>query len=749
MINDSILSYTSSAKTYIANTLVCCAMIFPVQASADLLEEVVVTAQKRSQNLQDIGIAITAFSGDQLRSLSIFDTVELANQTPGLIFTQAGGSSLSGLPSIRGVSQNDFGSHQETPNAVYIDDVYVSNLSAISSLMFDTERVEVLKGPQGTLFGRNATGGLMHIITNKPTNETEGYVDVAVGSYNQFRVEAAIGGALSETVSARVSGIYNVNDGWMENEIGEDIIDDDTTAMRVHVQFNPTDDLQILLTGNYYKLDDINAGAAYVEGASLDADLRGIRRPDLPTDSLVGGSYFDSDGDPYTGAWGFDGSLSRDATSFTIDLDYTISDKLSLTSITNTSSVELKYFEDNDLSPTDITRFRQGTDTDQFSQELQLNYSNESLSWLMGVYYLDIDGDYFRGFGVPAFGVDADTPYSLKTESWAVFTQAEFSLSDQLKLTSGIRWTEDKKDFTLSSTCDVIPATVIALDCGPVGFPTLPGNLFDLGTVSDSLSEGDWSGRLELDWTPSDDTLVYVSWSRGIKGGGFNAPLDGSLTASELPFKGEVLTAYEIGLKQTFWGDKARFNTGVFYYDYEDYQSFDQRGLTLIVRNKDARIYGMDAELTLEPGHGISALFGMSLLDTVVYDTQLPSGRLVDTKAPQAPSYSVNMVLAKDWGVNWWSKQSTIRAQFDANYTDDLQAAAVNSPATAIDSNLLANARISYIDASERFEFSLFSKNVFDEEMRVYAFDLSLLGYIENNYTAPRWFGASIKYNFF
>ena len=150
MINDSILSYTSSAKTYIANTLVCCAMIFPVQASADLLEEVVVTAQKRSQNLQDIGIAITAFSGDQLRSLSIFDTVELANQTPGLIFTQAGGSSLSGLPSIRGVSQNDFGSHQETPNAVYIDDVYVSNLSAISSLMFDTERVEVLKGPQGT-----------------------------------------------------------------------------------------------------------------------------------------------------------------------------------------------------------------------------------------------------------------------------------------------------------------------------------------------------------------------------------------------------------------------------------------------------------------------------------------------------------------------------------------------------------------------------------------------------------------------
>ena len=737
---------TAKSFTYL---LFIFALVISNQANAGVLEEIVVTAQKRDQNLKDIGIAVTAFSGDQLRALSISDSVELANQTPGLIFTQAGGSSLSGLPSIRGVSQNDFGSHQETPNALYIDDVYVSNLSAISSMMFDTERVEVLKGPQGTLFGRNATGGLMHIISRKPTAESEGYVDLTAGSYDQFRIEAAVSGALSDTVNARLAGIYNVNDGWMENEIGDDIIDDDTTAMRLHILFSPSDDLEMLLTANYYKLNDINAGGAYVEGASLDADLRGIRRPDLPTDAIVGGSYIDADGDPYTGAWGFDGSLSRDAAGITSDINYQINEDWSLRSITNFSEVELAYFEDNDLSPLDIARFRQGTDTDQYSQELQFNYTNDQLSWLMGAYYLNIDGDYFRGFGVPGFGVDADTPYSLKTESWAVFTQTEYRLTEHLKLITGIRWTEDKKEFDLTTTCDVIEATVVALDCATAGFPAVPGNLFDLGVYGGSISEGDWSGKFALDWTPSDDLLLYASWSRGIKGGGFNAPLDGSLTAGEVPFKGEVLTAYELGVKYSFWDDRARFNASTFFYDYEDYQSFDQRGLTLIVRNKDAEIYGMDADLTLEPGHGVSVLLGLSLLHTEVFDTVLPSGRLIDTEAPQAPSYTVNWVLLKDWDVNWGSRGGVIRTQFDANYTDKLQAAAVNAPATEIESNFLANARLSYIDASEKFEVSLFAKNVFDEEMRVYAFDLSLLGYIENNFTAPRWVGVSFKYNLF
>lgn len=713
-----------------------------------LLEEIVVTAQKRDQNLQDVGIAVTAFSGEQLRALSIADSVELANQTPGLIFTQAGGSQLSGLPSIRGVSQNDFGSHQETPNALYVDDVYVSNLSAISTLMFDVERAEVLKGPQGTLFGRNATGGLMHIISNKPSSESEGYIDLTAGDYNQIKVEGAIGGALTETLNARLSGISNKNDGWMENDIGEDVINDDTRALRLHLQYIPNDDLEVLFTGNYYKLSDINAGANYVEGAALDADSRGIRRPDLPTDSLVGGSYIDADGDPHTGSYGYEGSLMRDASGATIDIDYAINDQWSLTSISNFSKVQLAYYEDNDASPLDIARFRQGTDTDQYSQELQLHRNTDTTSWMIGAYYLDIDGDFFRGFSVPAFGVDADTPYSLETQSWAVFTQGEFDISEQVKLIAGIRWTEDKKEMDLDTACNIIPDTFVALDCATAGFPTLPGNLFDLGNYRGSNSEGDWSGRLEVDWVRSEDTLVYASLSRGIKGGGFNAPLDGSLKPSEMPYKGEVLTAYEVGVKHTFWGGGARFNASAFFYDYEDYQSFDQRGLTLIVRNKDSEIYGMDAELTIQPGNGISMLFGMSLLNTEVYNTVLPSGRLATTVAPQAPDSSFNFVLLKDWQTNFFGLGGgVIRTQFDANYTDELQAGVVNAPATEISSNFLANARVSFIPANDKYEFSIFAKNVFDRDIRVYAFDLSLLGYIENNYTAPRWVGASFKYN--
>ncbi len=757
MVENILRNEIDQAIGFIACLLIAISMMLPIQVKADVLEEIIVTAQKRDQNLQDVGIAITAFSGEQLRALGISDSVELANQTPGLIFTQAGGSQLSGLPSIRGVSQNDFGSHQETPDALYVDEVYVSNLSAISTLMFDTERVEVLKGPQGTLFGRNATGGLIHIISRKPTAKADGYFDLTAGSFNQVRVEAAVGGAITDTVNFRLAGISNNNDGWIKNDLGdatindiaEDIINDDTKAMRLHLQFIPNEDLDILLTGNYYQLDNINAGAAFVEGAALDADLRGIRRPDLPTDALFGGTYIDADGDPYTGAFGFDGNLYRDAWGVTANIQYDISDSMSLVSISNFSAVKLGYFEDNDLSPGDFARFRQGTDTDQVTQEVRLHVEGDGLDWLVGAYYLHIDGDFFRGFGVPAFGVDADTPYSVETESWALFTQAEYAFNDQVKLIGGIRWTDDKKQMDLATACNIIPATVVALDCDTAGFITVPGNLFDLGTFNDSISEGDFSGKLELDWTPTNDTLLYASLSRGIKGPGFNAPLDGSLTPAEMPFKGEVLTAYEIGVKQTFWNGKAHFNASGFYYDYKDFQSFDQRGLTLIVRNKDAEIYGLDAELGLEPGYGISARVGLSLLHTEVKDTVLPSGRLINTEATQAPSFTVNWVLLKDWDMKWHSGAGTIRAQFDANYTDDLQAGVVNAPATAIDANFLANARLSYIDASGKYEVSIFSKNIFDRAQRVYAFDLSLLGYIENNYTPPRWIGASFKYNFF
>ena len=191
---------------------------FGIEAPAQgtVLEEIVVTAQKREQSIQDVGIAINAFTGEEIRQLGFQESVDLASMAPGVYVSNSTGGTFSQF-SIRGVTQDSFDDHIEGPNAVYIDGAYVASPQGQLFALFDLERVEILKGPQGTLFGRNATGGLVHFITRKPTDEFEAYVDVAYGSYNQTRVEGAVSGPLSENVSARVSGMYNRHDPIMDN----------------------------------------------------------------------------------------------------------------------------------------------------------------------------------------------------------------------------------------------------------------------------------------------------------------------------------------------------------------------------------------------------------------------------------------------------------------------------------------------------------------------------------------------------
>ncbi len=697
-----------------------------------LLEEITVTAQKRSQNLQDVGIAVSAFSGDQLKSLGMVDTADIATQTPGLLFTQPGGSQLIGLPAIRGVSQNDFAPHQETPNALYVDEAYVSFVAGNSQYMFDVERVEVLKGPQGTLFGRNATGGLIHVISRKPGETFEGYADLTIGSYDQVRVEAAAGGPLSDKVGFRAAGFYNKYDGYVRNAIGQDNYEDDTGAGRLQLLFEPNEDLEILLIGSGSKTGDIVVGGGQFMGAGKDADGLGVRIPGQP--SLFG--YLDTDGDNHKGAYDIDGLMNKESYTFTGKVTYGFGD-IELTSITSYTDFEFSYSEDNDLTPDPISMYGMAQESEQFSQEVRLSGEGEKLEWVIGAYYLSIDSDNTSEFNLLAFGADQNNSFALSTSSWALFGQVEYELSPTLSVTGGFRWSEEDKDYTFSSACtDGVP-TLVPVGCAGA-FPALPGTINDIGTYNGKIDKGDWSGKAQLDWRPNEDMLIYAGITRGTKAGGFNAPLDGLLTADQMAFDSEILTSYETGIKSTFWDGKARFNAAAFYYDYGNYQSFDMRGFTQVIANSDAEIYGLDAELVIQPGHGVSLMAGISLLDATVKDTPLPSGRTTDTEPPQAPSFSANGLIAKDWDMG----TGLIRTQFDFSYVGDYQVGVANAEITAIDSYFLGNARISYVDADDRFEVALFAKNVFDSDIRVYAYDISNLGFAENVYLPPRWFGA-------
>jgi outer membrane receptor protein involved in Fe transport len=248
------------------------------------LEEIIVTAQKREQSMQDVGIAVTAFGDKQIRELGFTDSTDIVAMTPGLIYTTPNAESSVINFFLRGVGLNDFADANENPVAVYVDDVYRPASGGLSFQLFDLQRVEVLRGPQGTLFGRNTTGGLVHFISKRPTDELDGYVDLTYGSYNQIKAEAAFGGPIGDTVSGRLSAAMNKSDGWTENRCcdpsaGEpdfnapDYNEGDSVAVRGQLQWEPSDAARILLSGNYSD-NDATVGAWQHQATTRDGERR-------------------------------------------------------------------------------------------------------------------------------------------------------------------------------------------------------------------------------------------------------------------------------------------------------------------------------------------------------------------------------------------------------------------------------------------------------------------------------------------
>ena len=236
-MTSSRLIFKGIFRGVVAASLSCtCA----VASAAQTIEEIIVTAQKREQLAQDVGISISAFSAEQIRTLNFSNSEDVARHTPGLQSTSFAGDPTVMLFAIRGVGQNDFADHHEGPTAIYVDGAYVSALGALGFHMFDLERVEVLRGPQGTLFGRNATGGLVQYISAKPSDEFEGFVDLTLGEYDQRRFEGAVSGPLSDNVRVRLSVASNKHDGWLENRIGSDVHAADNIATRLQFDFDIT-----------------------------------------------------------------------------------------------------------------------------------------------------------------------------------------------------------------------------------------------------------------------------------------------------------------------------------------------------------------------------------------------------------------------------------------------------------------------------------------------------------------------------
>ncbi len=718
--------------------------MIPLAAQAQIFEEIVVTAQKREQNLQDVGVAVTAFTGEQISALGFSSSTDIVNLVPGVQIVSPNGGS-SNFFTIRGVTQNDFTDHQESPVATYIDEAYVSQMSSGSFLLFDMERIEVLRGPQGTLFGRNATGGLVHFVTKKPTEELSAYAQATYGSFNQISIEGAVGGPISDKVSVRVAGATNHHDSVIKNRIGPGGGNAEDYAGRAQIQFKPTDELTALIS--VHGATSRQRAAQYQHRPSfVNADGLGEFIPDnVDYYGTCAGcdprGYKDTDNDHHAGDYDLVGHNDIDTWGSTAKVEWS-RDNLTITSITDFRTLEKSYKEDSDASPTPYQEFYLQSDVNQFSQELRAFVEGERYRWVGGVYFLNISGDYVSGISVPVDELDIYNPYSLKTRSWAAFTQAEYDISPEFTIIGGIRWSHERKTIDYRSDLLTYPDLDYIMELAS----------FNRANAANArISGGNWSAKVQLDWRPVDGTLVYASWNRGIKAGGMNAPLDvsgllnpdASLQTERMTFDDEVLYAYEIGVKTSLFNNRARLNLAGFYYDYNNYQAFDLQGLTTVVFNTDARIYGLDAELVTSPFDGLDVMLGASILNAKAFDVPV-ANQVLTRRIVLAPRYNINGMARYSWPM----AGGTAAIQGDFKYMSAHYFNISNAPVTRESSYIIGNARVSYTTEDDRWEVAGFVKNITGKDYNIIGFDVSSSGYTEQFPGNPRWWGLSVAYRY-
>ena len=717
----------------------CLALIAGAPASADVLEEVVVTATKRAENAQDVGIAITAMSGEQMEALGFDNAQQVANMAAGVSVVQPNGEANYSI-AMRGVANSDFTTNVESPVAVYVDEVYISQMSGTGFQLFDMERVELLRGPQGTLFGRNATGGLAHFVTRRPEQEASGYTKLTYGDYDQIKVEGAVGGALGETASVRLSGTYHRNDGYIENRLGGDLNNADDLSLRGQFLWSATDQLDILLNVRYSE-QDIDTGF-FENVTSLQA---GELTPGLPNPVL--GGYVDNDGDVYAGDYDDPGFNELETNGFTTTINWA-GENVNFTSITDFSTVERRYIEDSDASPLSFFNFFLTTDAEQFSQEFRLDGDVGNVRWVAGLYILDLNiedsngaiTDPFIG-PAPTPGAEAglNNPYKSDLRSISVFGQVEFPIADTLTLVLGGRFINDKKDF--SYTIEAVE--FLSPDIREWDTASNVNSLGVIATYRGDRTDSDISARIQLDWEAADNTLVYFSANRGVKGGGYNAPIFPLAVAyddNSMSFDPETLDAYEMGFKTSFMDGRARLNGAVYYYDYQDYQAFNIVGIDTLTFNADAESQGFELEFQASPGEAWDIILGVAY-----NDIEVDLGGGVTTTSVQSPEWNFNAMIRYAWIFD----AGQVAFQADSMYRDEHVFALTALPNQTEDGYTLTNASITYTSSDRAWSVSAFVDNVTDEEYLVQTFDLSttaLFGLTEQYYGKPRWWGVSLRY---
>ncbi|MDE0063942.1 MAG: TonB-dependent receptor [Gammaproteobacteria bacterium] len=745
-----------SFGSWVVEIAIVLSLVAPAVGSAQssAIEEIVVTAQKREQSLQDVPISVTAFSGDMVDDFGFEDTRDIFYQTPNVDISQY---SYYGSITIRGNPTLNNSLAGEGNVSLYFDEVYRPTAFYGGNEMLDVERVEVLRGPQGTLFGRNSTSGLVHFISRKPTGELEGYANLELGSYDTRILEAAISGPLSDRVRGRLAVKYHENDGFQTNQgpAGGKLAVTDRLAARGHLEIDLSDSVNLLLSVEASDLDDI--GKAFNFWGLLDPATLAQCEPERiwGGECVGGGAFFGlpSFGDPdpsvkrpYTehDPDNGDGRYTLETLSATAKLRWQLSDSIELVSITAYDSHDRFFNTDEDGSAVGtfggLFQYNDSytSETDQFTQEFRLSGGNGETDWLLGLFYFYEDRgstSHVQAFeGVISSQVPG-TIVDLETKSWAVFGEFGRSLTETVRLIGGFRYTDEEKET------DVLTET-------------FPG--------SQELSDDNFSGKAGLEWRPRDEWLVYGTVSSSFRSGNFATDLLFGDLNQLRAVKPEEAVSFELGSKSTLLDGRMSLNATLFYQDVTDkqglvYDSGVAAPVTLLITVGDADIYGAEFELFMAPADSLELSLGVGWLDSEVnapptfgFNAGFGTGA---NAFVGDPFFLDGSKLGSGWSLNGVVRYhislgggGNLTLQADYDWREE------NIGQNRIDyaeDRLLVNLRAFWSSPTERWEVQAYVENAFDEK---YIDNLGAIvaggDYALGNMGMPQWYGVKIGMNF-
>jgi iron complex outermembrane receptor protein len=672
-------------------------VLVPVSAYAQL-EEIVVIAQKREEGLSSVPIALSAFTGNFIKETKITDIKQLIRYTPGL----AGESTDSFLDSIsvRGISSNSFGIGGDSSIGIFKDGVYYGRNGAAMTSFFDIERVEVLRGPQGLLFGRNAASGAIHTITEKPKLEdVEGYVRLGAGERDRKQAEFAYNQPLGNGWAARIAGIHSEEDGFVDNLFnGEDLGGHDRDALRLSIR-NEGDWGDVTLTGEYEDRDQ--EGSIYI---GQDAN----------------GNSFTGDDRKTSTDW--PGKDKAEVYGATLTANIYLNDEMTLTSITGYNKHDWTYHEDWDGTPFELAGYSQDQDGEYYSQEVRLNVeTSENLTWYIGAsaYKEDVSALLINDAAdvAPFLGLDLPFPIPVYETNdtdgdyygWAVYGDMTYQLTEKMDISLGVRYTYDEKE--------------VETDIQGQGF------VWSVVTPTPIKAKQDWddvSPRITLRYFTDNDMLLYGSVTEGYKAGGFGTdnvsavgPDGVALPGATLDdFDPETIRSYEIGTKGDLAEGRVKFGLSAYYYNYEDLQSvIIEVGKAFVENIGEVDGYGVELDLRAAVNDNWDVFLGTAWSETDISDLPLdvcaePSGSDCDgNRLAFNPEWTVSGGINAHYPLNG----GEVFAGLDFTWQDEFYSSFENSDLDVVDSAGFVTFRTGW-NSEQNWNLTVYVENVFDEE---------------------------------